>query len=108
MTSEEFSDLAMSFPGTVSCPHFDRTAFKVEGRRIFATLHQESRSANIFLNLSEQELFCKINQDIYAVTNKWGLKGWTTFEFKKLKRDVVLETLKSAYEDAVKKKARDK
>ena len=103
MTSEEFSNLALSFSGSVSQPHFERTAFKVEGRRIFATLHQESKSANIILNLSEQELFCEMHQNIYPVPNKWGLKGWTTFDLNKLERGIVLEALSSAYQDVVKK-----
>jgi hypothetical protein len=42
MTTEEFIDLALSFRGTISMPHFDRIAFKVEGKRIFATLHESA------------------------------------------------------------------
>ena len=104
MNTEEFKDLARSFPGTISRLHFDRIAFKVEGRRIFATLKEESESANIALSLSEQKLFCATDKAIYPVPNKWGTHGWTTFEFKKLERAIVLEALKSAYEDVLKKK----
>ena len=101
MSTEEFKDLALSFPGTISMPHFDRLAFKVEGKRIFATLHEKTESANIVLTVQEQQLFCEIAKGIYPVPNKWGTKGWTTFEIKTVERAVLLEALKSAYEDAL-------
>ena len=106
MTTEEFKDLALSFPGTISMPHFDRLAFKVEGKRMFATLHEKTESANIVLTVREQQLFCELGEGIYPVPNKWGTKGWTTFEIKTVERAVLLEALKSAYEDVlnVKKK----
>lgn len=104
MHSEEFKNLALSFPGIVSRPHFDRTAFKIEGKRIFATLHEKNESANILLSLSAQKLFSEIHQSIYPIPNKWGANGWTTFENINLERDVVLEALRSAYEGVLKKK----
>lgn len=104
MSSEEFKDLALSFPGTISRPHFDRTAFKVEGKRIFATLHGKSESANIVLSIPEQEIFCKMGEAIYPVPNKWGTHGWTTFELKKADRPIILDALNSAYQDVIKKK----
>lgn len=105
MHSEEFKNLALSFPGIISQPHFDRTAFKIEGKRIFATLHEKNESANILLSLPEQKLFSEINQLIYPIPNKWGTHGWTTFEIKNLERDVVFEALRSAYEEVLKKKS---
>lgn len=104
MHSEEFKNLALSFPGIISQPHFDRIAFKVEGKRIFATLHEKTESANILLSLPDQKLFSEINKSIYSIPNKWGAHGWTTFEIKNLERDVVLEALRSAYEKVLKKK----
>jgi len=101
MTTEEFKDIALSFPGTIYIPHFDRLAFKVEGKRIFATLHENTESANVVLTVPEQQLFCEIAKGIYPVPNKWGTKGWTTFEIKTVERAVLLEALKSAYEDAL-------
>ncbi|MEO8416618.1 MAG: MmcQ/YjbR family DNA-binding protein [Ginsengibacter sp.] len=63
MTANEFKALALSFPGTIEKPHFDRTAFKVINKRIFATLHEESKSANIVLPLKDQDVFCAINKE---------------------------------------------
>lgn len=104
MSTEEFKDLALSFPGTISMPHFDRIAFKVEGKRIFATLHEKTQSANVVLTVPEQQLFCEIAKEIYPVPNKWGTKGWTTFEIKKIERAVLLKALSSAYEEVLKGK----
>ena len=38
MTAKEFKKLALSFEGTIEKPHFERTAFKVIDKRIFATI----------------------------------------------------------------------
>lgn len=107
MNTKEFKNLALSFQGTISIPHFDRVAFKVEGKRIFATLKEESESANIFLSPPEQELFCAADKAIYRIPNKWGTHGWTTFELKTLEHAVVLDALRSAYENILKKKVRN-
>jgi len=104
MTPGEFEEIALSFPGTVSQPHFERTAFKITGKRIFATLHEKSESVNILLTPEEQKAFCSIDKSIYRIPNKWGVRGWTTFELKKAERPVILDALNSAYEDILKKK----
>lgn len=84
--------------------HFERTAFRLEGRRIFATLHEESESANIILPIPEQELFCALDKAIYPVPNKWSTLGWTTFELKKTVHSNVLDALNSSFQNAVKKR----
>ena len=73
MTTEEFRELALSFPGTEETPHFDRRAFKVIGRRTFATMLEKNESVNVVLKPAEQPSFCKLNKNhIYPVPNKWG------------------------------------
>ncbi|MFN2458948.1 MAG: hypothetical protein ABR502_12175, partial [Chitinophagaceae bacterium] len=49
MTTEQFRTLALSFPGTIEAPHFDRRAFKGINKRIFATLHEETATGNVNL-----------------------------------------------------------
>ncbi len=103
MTIEEFKEIALSFPGTVAKPHFDRTAFKVENKRIFATLHEESETANLKFNQIDQSVFCTINKEaVYPVPNKWGLQGWTTFEFKELSESIMSDALDTAYKEVFK------
>ena len=109
MTIEKFTELALSFPGALEAPHFDRAAFKVDKKRIFATLHKASKTANLKLPEIEQSVFCEIDQtSIYPVPNKWGLQGWTTFEIDNLSEEIVLEALGIAYKDVfvVRKKAK--
>lgn len=102
MTTGDFKALALSFSNTIEQPHFDRTAFKVVKRRIFATLHEPSGTANVFLTPLDQSTFCLYNKEVvYPVPNKWGLKGATTFVLKKVPRSLMRDALQTAYNDAV-------
>lgn len=88
-------------------PHFDRMAFKVTGKRIFATLHEASNTANIKLTPVDQSVFSDFGQHaVYAVPNKWGLQGWTTFELGKLPRALVRDALDLAYKEVFMKKVK--
>lgn len=102
MTTQEFRDLALSFPGTEEAPHFDRAAFRVVKKRIFATLHAPSKTANLKFPAADQAAFCSFSKGaVYPVPNKWGQQGWTTFELTGLPRDLVLAALETAYRDAM-------
>jgi len=105
VSEELFTKLALSFPGTEQVPHFERTGFKVTGKRMFATCLSKDNTANIFLTPAEQKLFCKTQSSgIYPVPNKWGDKGATTFELSKIPKEIILEALLSAYNQVVKPK----
>ena len=105
MTTEEFRTLALSFPGTTHSPHFDRIAFKVVNKRIFATLHEESGTVNVKFSAADQAVFCDYSKDaVYPVPNKWGLQGWTTFELPKIPYELMLDALDTAYKEVFKKK----
>jgi hypothetical protein len=81
--------MALSFQGTAEAPHFDRAAFKVIEKRIFATLHEASLTANLKLSEVDQSVFCVYDKTIvYPVPNKWGLQGWTTFELRKSRKNL--------------------
>lgn len=99
----DFCELALSFPEVEENPHFDRRAFKVTGRRIFATLHEASGTANLKFSPEDQAVFCAFDKKaVYPVPNKWGLQGWTTFELAQVPKEMMLEALNTAYEDVVK------
>lgn len=98
VTVEEFHKVALDFPMTESAPHFDRIAFKVSGKRIFATLHEQSNSVNIKLAPSEQSEFCAFQPNaISPVPNKWGEQGWTTFRLSFADEAAVKAALEVAY-----------
>ncbi len=105
VNNESFREIALSFQGTEENAHFDRRAFKVTGRRIFATLHEEQQSANIHLSKPDQHTFCAYdNKVIYAIANKWGLQGWTTFDLKGVPVEIISEALYAAYNEVIGKK----
>ncbi len=109
MTIDEFKSIALSFEGAVETPHFDRKAYKVEGKRIYASLHEASQSANIKLSLSDQLVFSDFDKAlIFPVPNKFGLQGWTTFEIGKLPQEIIQEALFSAYSDLFQNKVQKK
>jgi hypothetical protein len=107
MKVSAFRDMALSFPGTIEAPHFERVAFKVVNKRIFATLHEETGMANMKFSPKEQLVFCAYDRKvIYPVPNKWGLQGWTTFDLKKIPQEFVMEGLDSAHREAIKSKSK--
>lgn len=71
VNNETFRELALSFPGTEENPHFDRRAFKVTNKTIFATLHEESKIANLKLSRIDQSVFSTYDINaVYPVPNK--------------------------------------
>jgi len=100
-----FKQLALSFEGTEARPHFNRTAFRVTGKRIFATLLEEDESANIVLSLADQKIYCSFDKKaVYPVPNKFGLHGWTTFKLSKVPVELISDALLTAYNDVIKSK----
>lgn len=103
MTTSNFKSLALSFPDTEANPHFDRIAFKVTGKRIFATLHVETATVNLKLSPVDQSVFSDFGKKaVYPVPNKWGLQGWTTFELKKVPKELMRDALDTAYKEVMK------
>jgi len=100
---ETFKQIALSFEGTEAKPHFNRTAFKVINKRIFATLLEEDETANIKLSIADQEVYSSFDKNaVYPVPNKFGLQGWTTFELRNLPVELISDALLTAYNDVVK------
>lgn len=109
VTAETFKKLAFSFEGTEQHPHFERIAFKIMGKRIFATLHEEQNSANILLPKEDQVIYCEYDESaVYPVPNKWGEHGWTTFELQKLPAELVSDALYTAYKTVLQKNTKRK
>jgi hypothetical protein len=97
MTNKQFAAMALSFPDTEEYPHFDRRAFKLKGKRIFATLHEKTSTANLKLSPVDQSVFCLFDKKIvYPIPNKWGAQGWTTFELKNTPKELMLDALNTA------------
>jgi predicted DNA-binding protein (MmcQ/YjbR family) len=107
--AKAFQEMALSFENTEQVPHFERIGFKVIGRRMFATYLEENNTANVFLTPSEQKAFCNADKkNIYPVPNKWGEKGATTFDLRHVDKEILMEALRSAYEDIITAKKKSK
>lgn len=106
---DTFKQLALSFLGTEANPHFDRMAFKVTGKKIFATLHERSETANVVLSPVDQFVFCSFGETaVYPVPNKFGLQGWTTFDLNKVSIELVSDALLTAYNSMMGTKSKRK
>ena len=90
-------NLALSFEGAVELPHFDKTSFRIN-KKIFATLDIKKKQVCLLLSLIDQSVFCEYDKSIiYPVPNKWGKKGATYVELQKVRKDIFLDALTTAY-----------
>ena len=95
---DEARGLAMSFPGTVERPHFDRASFRANDKRIFMTMKEDEQFAVLMLTPEDQSVFIKSSGGaVYPVPNKWGLNGATIFNLKKVKKSLFKDALNCAW-----------
>ncbi len=108
MVSEAtFRKLALAFDGVIEAPHFKSVAFLANGKKIFATYDPKRRRACLKLSPEEQDLFSLYDHTIvYAVPNVWGKLGWTFFDLKKVKKEVVRDALIAAHDGIFRRKPR--
>lgn len=92
-----FRTMALSFPGTIEQPHFEKTSFRVR-KKIFATLDERTLVTVLKLSLVDQSVFCDIDKTmIYPVEGGWGKQGWTKAELKKVNSSILKDLLTAAY-----------
>ena len=92
-----FRQMALSFPGAIELPHFDRASFRVN-KKIFATLLEKDQLAMLKLPLVEQSVFCAFDKTIiYPVPGGWGTKGGTYIELKKVKKGMLKDAMTVAF-----------
>ncbi len=85
---ETFRQLALSLPNTNEEPHFEKTSFRIN-KKIFATLDVKNNRACLLFDVIQQSVFSAYdNTIIYPVPNKWGQKGATFVELKKVRKSV--------------------
>ena len=97
LRTNDVRKLALSFDETVELPHFERTSFRVR-KKIFATMLERDNIAVLMLSLVDQSVFCSYDKAaMYPVPNKWGLKGATIVELRKVRKDIFKDALTTAY-----------
>jgi hypothetical protein len=102
-----FKKIVLSFNGIEEKPHFNRIAYKIIKKKIFATLLEEDETANILLSIADQSVYCSIGRDsVYPVTNKFGEQGWTTFDLKIVPQEIISDALFTSYKTILLQKKR--
>jgi hypothetical protein len=97
MTVAAVRKLALSFEEAVELPHFDRTSFRVR-KKIYATMLEKENIAVLMLSPEDQSVFCAYDPAaMYPVPNKWGKKGSTMVDLKKVRKDIFKDALRTAY-----------
>lgn len=101
ISTDTFIELALLLPKSNERPHFEKTSFRV-GNKIFATLDIKSEVACLKLSPADQNIFSGLGRSaIYPVPNQWGLEGWTYVDLKKVRKNMILDVLTTAYAGAV-------
>jgi predicted DNA-binding protein (MmcQ/YjbR family) len=104
---DTFRKLALSFPEVTEEPHFEKTSFRVK-KKIFATYDEIKERACIKLSEIDQDVFSSADKTIvFPVDNKWGKQGWTLIEMSKVRKELFIEALTTAYCEIAPKKLSD-
>ena len=94
---KNFRELALSFAEVTEQPHFEKASLRVKNK-IFVTLDEAKNIACVMLSVNDQSVYKLIDETmIWAVPNKWGQKGCTFVDLKKIKKDLLKEMLTGAY-----------
>ena len=95
----------MAFPEASEAPHFEKTSFRVQGKKIFATMDEPARTAVVKLTEVQQSVYCAWDTTAcYPVPNKWGKQGWTIMLLDKVDSEFVQDILKTSYCNVAPKK----
>lgn len=98
-----FRQMALSLPGAIELPHFDKASFRVN-KRIFATLDERKKTVVLMFSPIEQSVFCAFDKTIiYPVPGGWGKQGSTIFELNRIKKAMLKDALKVVYDEIVAK-----
>lgn len=95
--AETFRKLAMAFEEVREDKHHDIVSFKVKGK-IFATLNAPHFRGCVRLSAVDQDVFCAFTDEVmYRVPNAWAKYGWTNINLKRIRKEMLLDALTSAY-----------
>jgi len=97
MTSDEFREIALSFPEAEERSHMDHPDFRVGGK-IFATLGYPDESHGMAaLTPTQQQEFIRIDSAFSPVKGKWGDGGATIITLADAEEDAVRQALAAAW-----------
>ncbi|MDB5201181.1 MAG: hypothetical protein JWQ27_590 [Ferruginibacter sp.] len=94
----DFQKIVHELPDITEGPHQQNLAYRVN-KKIFATLNAGEHRACVKLSAVDQDVFCLFDKTvIYPVPNKWGIHGWTLINLKKVKKAMLMDALRAAYD----------
>ncbi len=105
MTSNEFRELALSFPDVIESAHMRHPDFRVGGR-IFATLgYPDEHAAMVKLSPEEQNEFVRTSPSVFTrVKGAWGRQGATNINLPAARIKIVREALTAAWRNTAPKR----
>ena len=102
---DDFRSIALSFPEASEAPHFEKTSFRVQGKKIFATMDEANQTAVVKLTEIQQSVYGAWDATAcYPVPNKWGKQGWTIIQLQKVDAEFVQDILKTSFCNTAPKK----
>jgi hypothetical protein len=101
--------LALSFEETEEEVNSGITSFFVK-KKLFATMNPKENRTTLRFSAIDQDVFCAFDSSvIYPVPNTWGSKyGWTHINLKKIRKDMFIDALNTAYCNVAPKKLAEK
>lgn len=101
---DNLREWALSFPEVTEEPHFEKTSFRVK-KKIFVTYDEIKKRACVKLSEIDQDVFSAPDRTIiFPVDNKWGKQGWTLIEMNKVRKELFIDALTTAYCEVAPKK----
>src|SRR6266480_3536003 len=105
MTSNEFRELALSFPDVIESAHMRHPDFRVGGR-IFATLgYPDEHAAMVKLPPEEQNEFVRTSPSVFQpAKGVWGRQGSTIVYLPAAPINIMREALTAAWRNTAPKR----
>jgi len=90
---------ALTLPEVEEKSHFGRPDFRIKNK-IFASLHEDKSCMMVKLSVIEQSVFCAFDETIiYPVPGGWGRQGATMINLKKVRKEMFLDALTTAWKN---------
>lgn len=104
MTTDEFRNLALSFPEAVESSHMGHPDFRVGGK-IFATIAPDGDRGMAKLKPDQQEHFLRAEPGVFEpASGAWGTGGATMINLTSANEDSVRSALNAAWRNTAPKK----
>lgn len=104
MTTDEFREIALSFPETIESSHMDHPDFRVGGK-IFATTTPDGERGMAKLKPDQQEWFVRTEPAVFEpASGAWGRSGATMILLVEADESTVRQALNAAWRNTAPKK----